>query len=251
MMPEQARLFLQAYLDGELDAGSALELEAEINRRPALRHELARLTALQSRMREVGYFEVPIGLKERAFAFLSPAAEENRDAVPAWWRSWAIGSTAITAALLVSVGMTFLYPQPSSRLAEEVVSAHIRSLMTDHLTDLASSERHTIKPWLSNQLDFAPPVPDLSSEGFSLRGGRLDYLYGKAVAAIVYQHRRHVINVFIWPVQDAPISAERGEQTERGYNTLRFAARGMNYWIVSDVNAQDLWKLAELLSREN
>jgi anti-sigma factor RsiW len=123
--------------------------------------------------------------------------------------------------------------------------------MADHLTDLATSDRHTVKPWLSNRLDFAPPVPDLSSEGFHLVGGRLDYLHGKPVAAVVYQLRRHIINVFISPAQDASVSSNPQERTERGYNTVRFVAGTMNYWIVSDVNAQDLRKLAELLSRDS
>jgi anti-sigma factor RsiW len=252
MIPERARVLLHAYLDHELDAASALELEAEINRQPALRHELTRLRSLQTRTREVGYFEAPNGLKERVFASFPTATEEARDVVPAWWRSWAFGSSAIAAALLVwAIGITFFSPQRTSHTVEDVVSAHIRSLMADHLTDLASSERHTVKPWLSGRLDFAPTVPDLSSEGFSLLGGRLDYLYDKAVAAVVYQHRRHVINVFIWPAPNAPISSDRLEENERGYNTVRFAARGMNYWLVSDVNRDDLRRLADLLSREH
>ena len=252
MTPEQTRLLLHAYLDDELDPASALELEAEMNRVPALRQELARLRALQTRVREVGYFEAPNGLKERVFGSLPPTAEENRNAVPVWWRSWAWGSSALAAALLVwALGLTFFYPQRSSPV-DDVVSAHIRSLMADHLTDLASSERHTVKPWLSNRLHFAPSVPELSSEGFYLLGGRLDYLHGKAVAALVYQRRQHVINVFIWPAHDGPaLSSTPDEKTERGYNTIWFAVGGMNYSVVSDVNRQDLLKLAALLSKEN
>jgi anti-sigma factor RsiW len=143
--------------------------------------------------------------------------------------------------------MTLFYPQRGSRPAEEVVSAHIRSLMADHLTDLASAERHTVKPWLSNRLDFAPPVPDLSSHGFALVGGRLDYVHGQAAAAIVYQHRRHIINVFVSPSPDEAVSSKPQDEKARGYNTVRFDSRGMSYWLVSDVNAQDLHKLAELL----
>jgi anti-sigma factor RsiW len=255
MTPERARVLLHAYLDGELDAASTVDLESEINRVPALRDELTRLRALQSRVREVGYFEAPSGLKERVFASRSHESPEPSFSVKessskdrAYWRGWAIGSSAIAAALLVwTVGMTFFYPRGNSRPAEEVVSAHVRSLMADHLTDLASAERHTVKPWLSNRLDFAPPVPDLSSQGYSLLGGRLDYLHGKAAAAVVYQHRQHIINVFVSPSLDETISAKPQAERERGYNTVRFHSRGMNYWLVSDVNLVDLHKLAELL----
>ena len=251
MTPERARILLHAYLDGELDAASTIELETEIDRTSALRQELVRLTALQTKVREAGYFDAPPGLKERVFASLPSAGADNPKTISSWWHPWAIASSAMAAVLLAWIGGTLFYGHDNARPTTEVVTAHIRSLMADHLTDLASAERHTIKPWLSNRLDFAPPVPDLSDDGFPLLGGRLDYLQGKAVAALVFQHRRHVINVFIWPTQRGRVSSEIDEETYRGYNTVQFASRGMTYWIVSDVNMQDLRKLAGLLSREN
>jgi anti-sigma factor RsiW len=152
------------------------------------------------------------------------------------------------ALLLWSLSSTFVSRGNNSALLEEIVNAHVRSLMADHLTDLTSAERHSVKPWLSNRLDFAPPVYDFASEGFSLVGGRLDYVGGKPVAAIVYRHRQHLINVFVWPSaesNDSPIRISN----HRGYNSTNFESGGMSYWIVSDVNSDDLRKLANLLQR--
>ena len=248
MTPDRARILLHAYLDGELDAASTIELEGEIDRSPALRQELARLSALQNALREgAARFQAPDGLAERVLAAVAAPQAMSSDKVPSWWRAWAIGASAVAAALLVwTLGSGVFNVHRSASLTEEVVSAHIRSLMADHLTDLASAERHSVKPWLSNRLDFAPPVQDLDSHGFHLVGGRLDYLGGKAVAAVVYRHRQHLINVFVWPSAEET-SADVREANERGYNTARFHSKGMNYWAVSDVNMQDLHKLAELL----
>ena len=248
MTPEMAPALLDAYLDGELDAASTIELEAEIARSPALQQELARLSALQDALRSgPTRFLAPPGLVERALASMPPSREAADDKVPSWWRASAIGSSALAAALLVWIlGAPSFYSQRRESSAKEVVSAHIRSLMADHLTDLASAERHTVKPWLSTRLDFAPPVRDFSPHGFQLVGGRLDYLGGESVAAIVYQQRHHIINVFVSPAAEKGSSGVR-EMTERGYNTVRFSSGGMNYWLVSDINTQDLRKLAELL----
>ena len=142
----------------------------------------------------------------------------------------------------------FLHHDPSVVAVEEIVSAHVRSLMADHLTDLTSAERHAVKPWLSNRLDFAPPVHDLAEAGYSLVGARLDYLGGKPAAAIIYRHRQHIINVFIWPSVETdgkPIRA----LTHRGYNAVTFETDGMTYWTLSDLNPVDLRRFAERLQR--
>jgi anti-sigma factor RsiW len=251
MTPETARVLLHAFIDGELDAASTIELKAQIDTSPALRQELARLSALQSSVQTLAArFNAPPLLSQRLFAAL-PAAppEEITAGIPSWWRTLAIGTTATAMALLLwSLSSTCVSRGNNSALLEEIVNAHVRSLMADHLTDLTSAERHSVKPWLSNRLDFAPPVYDFASEGFSLVGGRLDYVGGKPVAAIVYRHRQHLINVFVWPSaesNDSPIRISN----HRGYNSTNFESGGMSYWIVSDVNSDDLRKLANLLQR--
>jgi len=250
MTPETARVLLHALVDGELDAASAIELQAEIAASPALRQELERLSALQSSVKtHAARFNASPALADRLFATLpEPQPKPIPTGIPMWWRSLAIGATATSMALLFW-SLSSILPSRNHNvpLLEEVVSAHVRSLMADHLTDLTSGERHSIKPWLSNRLDFSPPVQDLASEGFLLIGARLDYLDGKPVAAIVYRHRQHIINVFVWPSgnRDRPIRLS----THRGFNSTDFDSGGMSYWIVSDLNADDLGKLATLLQR--
>jgi anti-sigma factor RsiW len=247
MTPETARVLLHAFIDGELDAASTIELKAQVDASPALRQELARLSALQSSVQtRAARFNAPPPLTQRLFAALPAAQPEG---IPSWWRSLAIGATATAMALLVwNLSATFVSRGNNPVLLEEIVSAHVRSLMADHLTDLTSAERHSVKPWLSNRLDFAPPVPDFASEGFSLVGGRLDYIGGKPAAAIVYRHRQHFINVFVWPSAESTDSPIR-ISNHRGYNSTNFNSGGMSYWTVSDLNSHDLRKLTTLLQR--
>jgi anti-sigma factor RsiW len=250
MTPEKARVLLHALIDEELDPRSAMELRAEIELSPVLRQEWARLSTLQTSVQtHASRFRAPPGLTQRLF---EKPAEAKPDSVstglPSWWRTLAIGATAAVVALLLwNLSSSFESRGNRPALLEEVVSAHVRSLMANHLTDLTSSERHAVKPWLANRLDFAAPVGDFDAQGFSLLGGRVDYLDGKPVAALVYRHRQHIINVFVWPSgdRDGPIRIS----THRGFNSTNFESGGMSYWIVSDLNTTDLQKLAALLQQ--
>jgi anti-sigma factor RsiW len=123
--------------------------------------------------------------------------------------------------------------------AQRLSTSHVRSLMANHLTDVASSDQHTVKPWLDTKLDFAPPVVDLSSEGFPLIGGRLDYLDNRPVAALVYGRRKHFINLFVWPAASDEAKAPK-TITREGYQLLHWADSDFNYWAVSDMNVNDL-----------
>jgi len=126
------------------------------------------------------------------------------------------------------------------------VSSHIRSLMASHLTDVASTDQHTVKPWFNGRLDFSPPVTDLATSGYPLIGGRLDYLRGRPVAALVYQRRKHLINVFTWPDERAADS-ETPPRTQKGYHVIHETHGGMAYWIVSDLNPEELSVFARRL----
>ena len=253
MTPENARRLLNAYVDGELDAASTMELETQIRESPALLQEFERLSALQSLVRNsASRFDAPSHLARRVFAAL-PETKPARivKTVPSWWRPLAMAATTAAVALLFwNLVPTFNRLDPDTGTREEVLAAHVRSLMADHLTDLASDQRHTVKPWLSTRLDFAPPVEDLAGEGFALVGGRLDYLGGRPVAALVYRYRQHIINVFVWPSSKSP-GIPVQNWTLRGYNIARFDARGMSFWAVSDLNPKDLQKLAGLLQRSS
>jgi anti-sigma factor RsiW len=139
-------------------------------------------------------------------------------------------------------------PSGDEVVKQEVVSAHVRSLMAEHLTDVASSDRHTVKPWFNGKLDFSPEVKDLATDGYPLVGGRLDYVGGRGVVALVYRRGNHPINVFIWPEPDVPDGADE-ESSLRGYNVIRWRRSGMRYWAVSDLNLAELRELTRDLQR--
>ena len=162
------------------------------------------------------------------------------------WRPWLqIGLGFAGGAL--ATWLVFVLPiraDPAGDIGSEVVAAHARSLMAAHATDVAASDQHTVKPWLSARLDFSPPVPDLGGEGFPLIGGRLDYLAERSVAALVYQRHQHVINVFVWPV-GAAAGATASNTARKGFNTLAWNEGGMQFWVISDLGAGELNAFAQ------
>ena len=155
------------------------------------------------------------------------------------WRPLALAASFVLAVVLSS-GTTWYVAgvDRQDRLAEEVVASHVRSMLVDHLTDVPSSDQHTVKPWFGGRLDLSPPVVDLAGEGFPLVGGRLDYLNQRQVAALVYKHKQHVINVFVWT--DKAGLAPRPPAELQGYNLRQWRDGDMTFWAVSDVNGPDL-----------
>jgi anti-sigma factor RsiW len=144
-------------------------------------------------------------------------------------------------ALLAVVWSGSLYlalPSAQDRLMEELVSSHVRSLQVDHLSDVVSSDQHTVKPWFNGKLDFSPPVIDLASQEFPLVGGRLDYLDERTVAVLIYRHKLHPINLYIWPGTGRNVAPQG--QDRQGYHLIHWTAGGMNYWAVSDLAASEL-----------
>jgi anti-sigma factor RsiW len=164
-----------------------------------------------------------------------------------WWQwlKWGIpaAGTALIAVLLATASFG---PSTEARLAQEVTASHLRSLLADHLTDVASSDQHTVKPWFAGKVDFAPPVKDLAAQGFPLVGGRLDYLQDQKVAALVYQRNKHLINLFIWPVTRSANTTKR-PALSRGCNLIHWDESGMTFWAVSDLNPAELREFADLL----
>jgi anti-sigma factor RsiW len=198
----------------------------------------------------------PPALADRIRAQLP--AQAGPAPVPAqpWWRGRWIGSLGLYGAGALSAWVAasaLLWVQPpGDALRGEVLANHLRSLQAGHLTDVPSSSHHTVKPWFAGRLDFSPPVPDLAGQGYPLVGGRLDYLDGRTVAALVYRHDAHLINLFVWPAPpDAPADSAPQATAERGYQMLRWRAQGMQAWAVSDMAAPELRAFAEAVRTQS
>jgi anti-sigma factor RsiW len=239
---EEAKLLLHALIDGELDAGHAREVENHIagcTRCAALLAEYRQMSRL---IAEAGpRYTAPPGLRRNIEAALpQPQAAPSRRSV---LRGFALGSavSAIAATGLVAV---ILRNDDVTRIQSEVVSAHLRSLQAGHLTDVISTDQHTVKPWFNGKLDVAPPVIDLTAQGFTLIGGRLDYVDARAIGAVVYRRRQHVINLFVAQTADTERRAAR-TATLQGFNIRSWRDRGLNFWAVSDLGADELAEFSE------
>ena len=238
------------YHDGELDVASADALRQHLSECTSCAMLSDQLARLRSTVRDgATYFTAPHELRAHV-------TELTRKSAWSWLKhsmqlpSWAFaGALAAVVALSVAATLSLIQLQSSDALAREVVANHVRSLMVAHLADVASSDQHTVKPWFAGKLDFSPPVHDFSGDGFALVGGRLDYLDGKAVAALVYQRRQHRINVFIFPAAGkAP-----GDRmwSVNGYNVVAWNQASMRMWAVSDLNALELDRLHRLLQAKS
>jgi anti-sigma factor RsiW len=193
------------------------------------------------------YFAAPEHLRARIRAAL-PASVERKLAPRKLPWTWVNFGAAMAFAVVMTWGLTQRLAGPSDidRLPEEVISSHIRSLMASHVADVASSDQHTVKPWFTGKLDFSPPVTDFTVQGFPLVGGRLDYLNSRPVAALVYRHNQHLINVFIWPTMNGKDTAAE-TLSRQGFNLVRWTHSGMMFWAISDLNPAELSQLASLL----
>jgi anti-sigma factor RsiW len=226
---------LSAYLDGELDLAHSLEVEAHLRQCEPCARALKSLEDMSAAVLAAPRF---------------PASEELRRrfgrqrAGHAWQTApWLVAAASLAIAALAIWRLT---PAPAGPAADplqrEIVQNHIRSLLAEHLLDVSSSDRQTVKPWFSGRLDYAPEVEDLSGQGFTLAGGRLDYLGERAVAALIYHRGQHAVNVFVWPAPGQPDRAPAARRIE-GFNVVGWRTKGMEWWAVSDLNAVELEEL--------
>ena len=235
-----------AYLDNELDAARSLEMEKHLAECPKCAAARASMLALRSALKQNDLaYSAPANLRRSVREIARPTTDATpTPGVSALWRWLATASTAFALILLLlrPVGVA-----QNDLALDEAVGAHVRSLQVEHLTDVMSTDQHTVKPWFTGKIDFAPSVTDFAAQGFPLYGGRLDYLGDHSVAALVYHHAKHVINVFVWPSTTAMTAKA---QELRGYNVINCAANDLHYCLVSDLNAKELGDLADLLMKQ-
>ena len=268
---EEATRLMDGYLDAELDPISNQTIEEHLRdcRKCEQAYEAQR--SLVRALEGAPYYKAPSELRERIQSSLRNEIDGqtarvatrsgqllvNREEAQSRsilfgtrWNSFALAAAIILAATVISIVVPRLRQTDANQfLATQLIASHVRSLMANHLFDVASSDQHTVKPWLDAKLDFAPPVVDLSSAGFPLLGGRLDYLDNRPAAALIYQRRKHFINLFVWP---AGAEADRTMKatSRQGYQLLHWVDSDFNYWAVSDVSVTDLQTLKELFEKQ-
>jgi anti-sigma factor RsiW len=259
---EQATELIGGYLDGELDAITNREIEphlrdcdkcahacedernlirAIVGGAPYFKARAELRQSIQSSLRGVVAGPPLGGVSDEKYTRVSSRRSERPAMVfaPQW--SWLALAAAIIAAAIVAVNFVPRWQGSHGEqfLATQLIASHVRSLMANHLTDVASSDQHTVKPWLDTKLDFAPAVFDLTNDGFPLIGGRLDYIEKRPVAALVYQRRKHFINLFIWPAESVTTAANE-TISRQGYQLVNWIDGDFIYWAVSDVSESDL-----------
>jgi anti-sigma factor (TIGR02949 family) len=238
---------LEAFQDRELEPAVSASVRDHVDTCAACRQRLTNLASIGRIIRRAPYYQAPDALRARI------VAARTRSTAGSHLLAWA--AAVILVAFLAG---SILFVRSSARaartvdpvdaVAQEVVSSHVRALMGDHLFDVQSTDQHTVKPWFLGKLDFSPPVNDLAQAGFPLTGGRLDYVAGRPVAALVYTRGQHTINVFVWPeVSDAVRSSDA--RAIRGFHVRHWTRAGMSYWAVSDVNDTELDQFVHALQQ--
>lgn len=244
----EAQDLVHLYIDQELDPPRVIEVDKHLRSCAACRALYDRQQTLSAGLRtNADYRRAPPELRER----LRSALRGQTDNTARARRSgrWSTGLAIAAAVVLgVSAVIYLAVPTPQNRLVDDLVSSHVRSLMVNHLSDVASSDQHTVKPWFDGKLDYSPPVSDLTTQGFPLVGGRLDYVNDRPVAALVYRHRLHVINLFVWPGKDGHNKRKPRALERQGYNLLHWTQGGMEFWAVSDLNQAELAKFVDEIS---
>src|SRR5271170_3983593 len=233
---------VHAYLDDQLEPDQVARVQEHLRGCAACTALFERQRAMNSVVRQhAHYHTAPRHLARSIRSNLRAHAELERPRRRVAW-GWFASGAAFACAVTLTVSLTLFQLGPrgaAPSLDRELVEAHVRSLMVDHLTDVLSSDQHTVKPWFNGKLDMSPPVVDLAADGFPLIGGRLDYLDQRPIAALVYRHKQHVINLFVW-TRNASAVAPRPPDELQGYNLRHWQEGDMTLWAVSDVNGADL-----------
>ena len=258
MSCELTQRFVPCYGDGELDLVRTIEMETHLKHCPDCAQQLESQQEVRFALRRSSLaYVAPAVLRDRIQSSLRASSGIKVQELPFKSPSphiWQWAGEVVVLALFSLTGwqLTVRLRALSSdqRITAEVFSSHVRSLEADHLVDVVSTDQHSVKPWFDAKLDFSPPVEDLASDGFPLVGGRLDYLEGREVAALIYQRREHFINVFVWP-NPTGSKPTQAIESRQGYNIMRWSRGGFQCWAVSDIGASDLAKFVRLLENYN
>lgn len=244
MSCEDTQALLSAYLDGEVDLVRSLEIDKHLETCPACALIVQNLNTLGSALRGGSLYYQPARQFEQRIRTALPTQKRTSRIS---WPLLAVAASLLLAGVFVDRLVRFASrTAPESLIAQEILDSHLRSLMPGHLADVPSSDRHTVKPWFAGKLDFSPPVADFSAQGFPLMGGRLDSVNGRTVAVLIYQRHQHVINAYVWPAAGSPNSSVTAT-TLRGYNILHWTNGGLEWWLASDLNNQELESLARFI----
>jgi anti-sigma factor RsiW len=247
MTCQETGLLIHALADGELDLTKSLEMEAHLQECQSCALAQEEIRRLRFSMKDASLRFTPSASFEKRLRSAVRREAKEKPATQRWWRwSWAAASLAVIVLAVWAAVVILNRPSSDALVAQEVVSSHVRSLMAQHLTDVPSSNQHTVKPWFDGKLDFSPPVKDLVQQGFELKGGRLDYIDNRPIAALVYQRRQHLINVFVWPAKSSSKSTTQASVSQ-GYNLIRWTNSGMEWWAISDLNLAELQQFVQLL----
>src|ERR1051326_656261 len=248
----ETRRLLEAHLDAELDLVRHAEIEAHVRTCVPCARLLANASARRDALREkLPRFSAPSHLAEKiraalpASATLPKAASAPTRVEKKFPSFWQIGGLAAGFAAMLVAG--FQWGEVRARttiIFDEAIADHVRSLQVDHLTDVTSTDQHTVKPWFAGKLDFSPPVIDLASDGFALAGGRLEHVDGVPAAALVFHRRQHAINVFVWPTTRAALAPRKMQHD--GYQAESWSLRGLNFLVVSDISSEELAHFSEI-----
>jgi anti-sigma factor RsiW len=249
MQCREAHEVLSALIDDEVASEQQQAAKAHIAACSLCAEAARDYRRIGEQLRAVARLPAPAGLGAKVRAQLASEARSFKADAPFDWRRIAQQAAVLVLVSGLSGLLSWQLAQSTfekHRLERDIVAAHVRSLLQDGTVQIASSQSHAVKPWFNGRIEFAPPVKDLTTEGFPLIGGRLDFIDNRRIAALVYKRRLHVINVFMWPA-DGGNRILPTTSVLQGYNTISWTAGGMTFWAVSDLNAKEMAQLQGLL----
>jgi len=261
----RTRQMLDGWLDGELDAGTSAELSGHAAQCPECSVLKRERETLRATLRAAPRFPAPATLRRAVQAAaeaavtpagapppLAPSRSLTWPRSPSWWQAIALAGASAVCAVLVTLTVLRASSDEGGQAAlrEQVVARHVAALASRRLIEVASSDRHVVKPWLLGKVDFAPQVPDLAAQGFALDGARLDQVEGKAAVALVYRLREHPVHLFVWRSAESR-DAALALVTVRGFSVATWSAGGLHHAAVSDADAAEVGRFARALQAAN